>query len=579
MIVSGTSCSRFFVVFEDRTGWYVLCLESKWYSRCTPSVTSGKCAVSYHNAKVKRPEIAALVSEMAADPLGDFSPSVYETARLVRHAPSLRGHSRRVRYLLDEQRDTGGWGGPDEYGLVPTLSATAALLAFARDLPAAGVAGIGRAEVVRAADRGLRALAAWPAGAPARLPDTVAVEILVPGLVAEVDEQLDPDPPAGLDVWRGRRLARAPGPHEQLLDALRGALRAGHALPAKLAHTLEVFGDAALRARFTEPKAGGIGCSPAATAAWLGDDTVRAGRHPSVRYLERVQARCGGPVPVAAPLPVFERAWVLSTVAGAGLLPRSAGVGEMVRGLHAEFGEAGVAGGAGLPPDADDTATALTALARLGSPRPADCLWDYREPDGHFSCFTDERTPSTSTNAHVLQALGACRPLESTRYRRAMARVAEWLCERQEPDGGWTDKWHASPYYATACCVLALADHGGERAAGALRAAVEWVLGTRRADGSWGRWAGTFEETAYAVQVLCRSRRFGVPNAAVDRAVAAGYARLGRADGEPHPPLWHDKDLYTPVRIVRAEGLVARHLAATVTGARSSSVPRGGSRR
>ena len=46
-------------------------------------------------------------------------------------------------------------------------------------------------------------------------------------------------------------------------------------------------------------------------------------------------------------------------------------------------------------------------------------------------------------------------------------------------------------------CTLAtdLLDHGLTRAA-------EWVLATQRPDGAWGRWEGTAEETAYAVQIL-----------------------------------------------------------------------------
>ena len=77
----------------------------------------------------------------------------------------------------------------------------------------------------------------------------------------------------------------------------------------------------------------------------------------------------------------------------------------LVGGLHAAFGECGVAAGPSLPPDSDDTAGALYALAQLGSPRSLDCLLAYRV-DAHFSCFPDERTPSTSTNAHILQTLG-----------------------------------------------------------------------------------------------------------------------------------------------------------------------------
>lgn len=532
--------------------------------------------MTYVKAITKYEEnVRTLLSEMSADAQGDFSASIYETARLVGHAPSLRGHGRRVRFLLDEQHHDGGWGGPEEYGLVPTLSAVAALLAVLRSAPPDPDSGpedtVRRDELVRAVDCGLRALHGRLAvDGRAPLPDTVAVEIVVPGLISEINDHLHPDPPVGLAGWRDCRLAHPAGENVMLLHGLRGALVEGQALPAKLAHTLEVFGDAALGAGFIEPQAGGIGCSPAATAAWLGDAAVRAGGHPCVRYLEQVQARGDGPVPVAAPLPVFERAWVLSTLASVDLVPHPPA--EVVRGLHAEFGEGGVAGGAGLPPDADDTATTLTALARLGSPHSVDCLWPYQEPDGHFACFFDERTPSTSTNAHVLEALGACRVPEDSRHLAAMVSVTDWLCERQEPDGSWSDKWHASPYYATACCVLALAEYGADAATDALRKAVDWVLATQRADGSWGRWTGTFEETAYAVQILCRAGQ----GDAVDAAIARGHARLLRTDGnEPHPPLWHDKDLYTPLRIVRATGIVARRLAETgERGAHSGREPR-----
>jgi halimadienyl-diphosphate synthase len=68
--------------------------------------------------------------------------------------------------------------------------------------------------------------------------------------------------------------------------------------------------------------------------------------------------------------------------------------------LHAAFGEWGVAAGVGLPLDSDDTAVTLYALAQLGSPRSLDHLLAY-QVDKHL-CFSDERTPSISTNAHVL---------------------------------------------------------------------------------------------------------------------------------------------------------------------------------
>lgn len=488
--------------------------------------------------------VSALLSEMAADPYGMFSPSVYETGRLVTSTPSLAGHRRRVRFLLDEQHQDGTWGGPGEYGLVPTLSATEALLCTLRRTRD----GDGR--LARSTDRGLRALVDRVT-APA-LPDTVAVEIIVPALIGEINVHLD-------QLGRGGdRLVAPPGTNPELLGRIRDAVAQGHDLPATLSHSLEAIGPATRGAAFVQLEQDCVGCSPAATATWLGDRAVAEGRHPSVRYLEAVQGLADGPVPLAAPLAVFERAWVLSTLAGT---PGGVTVSDdLVNSLHADFGEVGTPGGPGMPPDADDTAAVLHVLARLGAGRPPTSLWAY-EADGHFSCFPGERTPSTSTNAHVLQAFGACLTPDlpdRARYLAAIDTVSRWLGDCQDADGHWWDKWHASPYYATACCTIALVDHGtGEVAATAVHRAVDWVLGSQRADGSWGRWAGTFEETAYAVQILLRA---GVPR--VEQAAARGCLfLLSWEHDRDHPPLWHDKDLYTPIRIVRAEGLAAIRLA------------------
>jgi halimadienyl-diphosphate synthase len=147
------------------------------------------------------------------------------------------------------------------------------------------------------------------------------------------------------------------------------------------------------------------------------------------------------------------------------------------------------------------------------------------------------------------------------------------LIDHQRPDGSWLDKWHASAFYATACCALALAEFEPARARPALARAVEWVLGTQRADGSWGRWRGTVEETAYAVQILARAG--GRDRAsAVAAAVARGCAFLAGpdapADPASHPGLWHAKDLYAPVGVVRAARLAAVNLGAALAAAPSA---------
>ncbi|MET9632301.1 prenyltransferase/squalene oxidase repeat-containing protein [Lentzea sp. NPDC006480] len=419
-----------------------------------------------------------LLAELTADPWSGVTPSVYETGRLVALAPWLEGHHARIRYLIDTQNPDGTWGGPGEYALVPTLSAVDALHRHP------------------AARRGLEALRKL-FSRPLTLPDTVAVELIVPALAERL----------------GLRTPLDPRP----LHALRH-----RPLPEKLWHTLEIFGP---RPEVTTVD-GIVAASPAATATQLRRPTPSQ----SLDYLETVQRRHNGPVPAGVPVPLFERSWIIVALKSAGLDVPDPMI-EQIR-----FTAAGAAGGPGLPADADDTATALHALALCDSPRPTEVLNRYREAR-HFACFPHERTPSTSTNAHALQALKEDEQLE------------EWLRDMQEPEGCWRDKWHASPYYATACVTNAL--HGNEKA-------VDWVLRTQRTDGSWGRWVGTYEETAYAIRILSHSQRD------TTKAITRGARFMQEWGDREHPPLWHDKDLYAPTRIIRAEGMAALHLACAV---------------
>ncbi|MEO3854392.1 prenyltransferase/squalene oxidase repeat-containing protein [Acrocarpospora sp. B8E8] len=481
-----------------------------------------------------------LLSGLMLKPWGQVSPSAYETGRLVSQAPWLVGHAERIAFLVAGQQSDGGWGAPDGYGLVPTLSATEALLSVLR-----------RGDHVRdtervglVAERGLAALLAWQRD-DGPLPDMPAIELVVPSLVALINRHLGGDP-----------LRLPSGMSDAKLAVIRSRLDSGGAVPEKLVHALEVAGDAARGVSAVRPTLAGIvGASPAAAAAWLGDPK---GPSSVRRHLEAVVRAHGGPVPVGYPITVFERGWVLSWLARTGVsvdVPP-----EMVADLRLAIGPSGTPAGPGLPADADTTSVALYALALLGAPCPPDSLAAY-ETDSHFCTWPGEEGSSVSVNAHVLDAYGQYareNPNAAGRYAAVIGKVSHWLCAHQNPDGNWHDRWHASPFYATASCVLALHEFGGGAARKATARAVRWVRATQRANGSWGRWTGTAEETAYAIQILLTRE-----NTDWD-AVLRGHAFLLAAEAKAdHPPLWHDKDLYLPVSIVRAVILATRQAVRT----------------
>ena len=494
---------------------------------------------------------STLLAQVAANPWGTMSPSVYETARLVGTAASLEGHRARCSFLLRTQHPDGSWGSPDGYDLVPTLSATEALLTEVNRPGSPEPSWPPNHVLSHAVSKGLQALSKrFSPGGKVSVPDTIGAELLVPWLIEEINNRLG-----------SARLCLPEDMEQRPLARLRAAVLAGHPLPEKAWHTLEVLGAQAVGAAGVHPVGGVVGASPAATAAWLGDRTCTP-EDASVVLLTTNQARNGGPVPGVISIAIFERAWVLGWLLDTGV-PLEVPV-RLLSHLRHSLGESGAAAGPGLPEDSDDTAAILHTLSLAGLHLPVDSLWPY-ESERYFHCFPGERTPSTSTNAHVLEALLRIGPGHDGhgRQQAAVRKIEDWLLGQQNQDGSWLDKWHASPYYATMCCAVALArgEHPGTPAA--LLRARRWVIEAQRADGSWGRWQGTTEETAYALQILLRPEPTVLPPAG-SGAVARGCAYLLRhQDADDFPPLWHDKDLYAPVAVIKAARIAALHSAAT----------------
>jgi halimadienyl-diphosphate synthase len=237
-----------------------------------------------------------------------------------------------------------------------------------------------------------------------------------------------------------------------------------------------------------------------------------------------------------------------------------------------------------MPTDSDDTGMIIAALNLGGWDTPVASLARF-ERENYFACFERDRGASVSANAHVLAAL-VSRPVAEQHHQLAgsIHKAVEFLYRQRHPDGFWLDKWHISPYYATASAGLALADHPSQAVRRRLKPTVAWVLATQQSKtGGWGQGekggtTATLEETAYALQFLQAVPDLvpAAQGADYEQAVRRGRAYLeqqlialsifgfgaavgteGRGKPLPLPKLWRGKELYCPIRVVLSAALGA----------------------
>jgi halimadienyl-diphosphate synthase len=299
---------------------------------------------------------------------------------------------------------------------------------------------------------------------------------------------------------------------------------------------------------------GSLSNSPAATAA-LHQHT---GHGHALDYLAAAaRSTCDGGFPEIFPISVFEDAWVPYLLQRAGILPPGTATTTAANRLRATAlaaGHRGVGADAQFPvADADDTAMAAIVLHNLDTDDTAllPALLAFEGPD-HFRGFAHERGPATSANARVLEALRR----SPEQFRPQLHKATDFLLAARSDAAWWHDKWHLSPYYATAQAVFGLV---GTTAA-ELRGTYTWLLDTQHADGSCGTCGGTPEETAYAVLALATldAHHGPVPQPVYARARDRLREHL---DDTHHPELWIGKALYTPTTVVRAAVLAGFAIA------------------
>lgn len=317
-------------------------------------------------------------------------------------------------------------------------------------------------------------------------------------------------------------------------------------------------GDQSRLSRLQGPH-GAIANSPATTAYLV---LQSGGNHSAMAYLEDVKARPGG-IPAFYPFRTFEAAWVLEHLAfGGASIPSDA----LMQLPAWEWLQSGLDGqGAGIDPlfgicDGDTTSVTVYILLLNGQSVDPGILRRFEDPKTRiFRTFEFERNASVVTNAHALQVLSLM--LDYPDRREVWNRIVTMLLANQHYRSFWVDKWHASPYYATAHVLVALMD-AQEPLLSECQYSIDWLLHTQRADGSWGYFGqGTAEETAYAVLALLHYHR---------QAKAIDVEALRRAGeylqpiihdaGHEYPELWIAKTLYAPESIVRSAILAAAML-------------------
>jgi halimadienyl-diphosphate synthase len=461
-----------------------------------------------------------------------------------------------LQWLVDHQLPDGSWGGVVCYEhdrILSTLAALAPLARFGH-----------RGDDHDAVAAGTRYL--WQHGHRLSIEpiELVGFELLLPTLIKRAQDAGLRVPPH-LDVYRRER--------EKKLSLI--PPQALYSPKATIVHSLEFLGDEADVAglKAAQGPNGSIGNSPAATAFLL----ARGGGNASARaYLDSCLNRVEESMaPVLHPCETFELMWAayhlfLGGVPTSLIIPQPE-----IEGLLAALTEGGVSlSSPTFPiPDADDTAVALLLLQHLGHDVDPSVLAHFASRDGSFASFPHERHSSVGVNLHVLHALLRVRGYPNC--EQTVERILDYLADQQVSGLYWLDKWHISPYYATAhaLCVLAeLPEAQARRVRPMVERSRQWLRETQNADGSWG-FCGqpTPEETAYAVLALAARDPGGVDDA--DRrccALAGRYLRramlnTSRWDPEQmYPPLWIDKCLYTPTLVVRAAIEAASFVCARV---------------
>ena len=288
-----------------------------------------------------------------------------------------------------------------------------------------------------------------------------------------------------------------------------------------------------------------VGCSPAATAAYL----MRYHNDGALAYLcQHMSGLENGATADVFPVNIFDTVWTTTYLVESGLVSvDDVRVRPILDFLWSEWSqEHGIGMSTYFPiPDVDETAASYVLLKMSGYPVKADPLSNF-EMEDHFCCYPGETNPSVSAHIRLMCAL---RLADDHPSQTAWIEKTVNALRRFDNNGSyWWDKWHVSPYYANSVAVQVMDGIDDELAYSRFK----WITRTQNDDGGWGYLdVSTAEETAYCLMALIwwDEHKYRVDSDILD--AAASYLRQ-RQDSESFMPLWIGKTLYTPPNPVRA---------------------------
>lgn len=478
-------------------------------------------------------------------------PTVYESSWAVNLTGPDGGtlHPTILEDLAANQYPDGSWGSRTVYYHDRVLSTLAMVLVLARF----GQRGEDN-DRLRAGERYLWQNALRVRHDPHR---TVGFELILPTMLDEGKRLGLNLPHTLLAAYYAEREAKlALLPADAPFSAHNSALFSLEAFPARV----ERADPDSMRAVLLDN--GSVATSPSATAFMLASvPEGREGFPESNHYLRTLLEEHGGRLPTVAPCDIFMRAWMLNYLYHGGLLrdlgPCARESLDAVHGyLLASWRPHGVGWASDGPVESDDTAMVILALHRAGYEVDSSCLLAYERAD-HFAVLEYERDPSVSVNLHILEALET---LPASDRERVSRKIVGFLLRNRGAGGYWRDKWHASAYYPTSRALLVLSSHlPRER----LEPTVRWMLATQNAEGSWGEYGPTAEETALVLLSLLHYHRHvhRLPKEPLDLAVSY-LMSVESPFVYDYRELWISKTLYAPALVIKSAIVAALGLYA-----------------